>query len=244
MVLESPDETRYKVNVSDAGILSTELSSADLTYKFKMTKPDISFAEIKVDNDGTLYVNTPVSDMTVLTDDSYYIKSANGTAWKFTISQENYIVMVSYDNSFSVQADNGIKHFSIKQINPTVAFTGIQQVEETYFDDSLDVNNYTSILASTSGVSYMITRRIDSKHNQLMMNHGNSISKLAGYTVGDCVESALNLTLFKKYYDETWVLMNGQNVAGSDYETVTGNATVPNSPTPAVGVSRYIKINF
>lgn len=55
----------------------------------------------------------------------------------------------------------------------------------------------------------------------------NIVKKATEHKIGDIKISLLSLTEFQKQFDDTWVLANGQSVAGSDYQTLTGNASVP-----------------
>lgn len=45
--------------------------------------------------------------------------------------------------------------------------------------------------------------------------------------VGDVVQSMLSEAQFQAERDGTWVLADGRSVSGSKYETITGNANIP-----------------
>lgn len=45
--------------------------------------------------------------------------------------------------------------------------------------------------------------------------------------VGDVVQSMLTEAQFQAERDGTWVLADGRSVSGSKYETITGNANIP-----------------
>lgn len=47
--------------------------------------------------------------------------------------------------------------------------------------------------------------------------------------VGAVQHSLLTQTQFQAQHGDCWVKMSGQSVAGSDYETITGKSTLPNS---------------
>ena len=47
--------------------------------------------------------------------------------------------------------------------------------------------------------------------------------------VGDTVYSMLTEAQFQALRDTTWVLMDGRSVVGSEFETVTGDSTVPDA---------------
>lgn len=47
------------------------------------------------------------------------------------------------------------------------------------------------------------------------------------FALGTIVASMLTLAQFQSELNSTWVLMNGDSVVGSDYETLTGNSNVP-----------------
>lgn len=51
----------------------------------------------------------------------------------------------------------------------------------------------------------------------------------ATFGVGDIKQSLLTESQFQSQFGNCWVKMTGQSVAGSDYETITGNSTLPNS---------------
>lgn len=48
------------------------------------------------------------------------------------------------------------------------------------------------------------------------------------FRVGDIIQSALTEEIFQAIRGDTWVLMSGQSIAGSDLETQTGISTLPN----------------
>jgi len=47
------------------------------------------------------------------------------------------------------------------------------------------------------------------------------------YPVGSVIQSLLDETTFQDKRNNKWVLCDGQDVTGSDYDTLTGNSTVP-----------------
>jgi len=57
----------------------------------------------------------------------------------------------------------------------------------------------------------------------------NFINKSGISQIGDVMFSYLTEAQFQSLRNTTWVLCNGQSVVGSDYETFTGNSSVPNA---------------
>lgn len=47
--------------------------------------------------------------------------------------------------------------------------------------------------------------------------------------VGDIVSAMLTEVQFQALKDSTWVLMDGRDVTGSEYNTITGNTTLPDA---------------
>jgi len=47
--------------------------------------------------------------------------------------------------------------------------------------------------------------------------------------VGDVVHSMLDEAQFQVLRSDNWVLMDGRSVVGSEYETLTGNSTIPDA---------------
>ena len=63
---------------------------------------------------------------------------------------------------------------------------------------------------------------------------GSSINWIidnSAFAVGDIVTSMLTEAQFQSQRTAAWVLMDGASCVGSDYETLTGNATVPDMVT-------------
>ena len=55
----------------------------------------------------------------------------------------------------------------------------------------------------------------------------NNIETGGVWKVGDVKHSFLTEVQFQAEHDDTWVLCDGQDVTGSDYEDITGNNVVP-----------------
>ena len=57
----------------------------------------------------------------------------------------------------------------------------------------------------------------------------NSVDITPGTTaqIGDIVQSMLTEVQFQAERDGTWVLADGRSVSGDQYETITGNANIP-----------------
>lgn len=133
LTLQDENEVNWDVVISDQGILQTvPNSSRDADELFIIQRVDLSFAQIKVDTDGTLYVVSPPDDPSATIDQFYYIASPNGTAFKFTVNLSSQIVMDTFQNTYSVESETS-KHFSIKQTSATHALTYYQ----VYDEDSL-----------------------------------------------------------------------------------------------------------
>ncbi|MDH3324058.1 MAG: hypothetical protein OEL89_00305 [Candidatus Peregrinibacteria bacterium] len=59
----------------------------------------------------------------------------------------------------------------------------------------------------------------------------NWINQNATHILGEVKISTLTVAQFQAIAGTNWVLMNGQNVAGSDWATLTGNTNVPDMVT-------------
>ena len=55
----------------------------------------------------------------------------------------------------------------------------------------------------------------------------NNIETGGTWKIGDVKQSFLTEAEFQAAHDDKWGLCDGQDVTGSDYETITGNSTVP-----------------
>lgn len=106
-VLQSPDTVKWDILVSNAGVLSAVSGSTGVVTNIKVTKPDTSQASFAITNGGVLQVVYPPAGGETL-DDTFYIESPDGTAWKLTVNNSNIIVMSSdstYANTFKVLND-------------------------------------------------------------------------------------------------------------------------------------------
>ncbi len=85
--------------------------------------------------------------------------------------------------------------------------------------------------------------------NQLQQNIIDGISKLqialqpVTSSIGDTQLSTLTLAQFQAQRGKGWVISDGQNVTGSQYQKITGSATVPDQTMNFTDVVPYIKVN-
>lgn len=89
-ILQSPDLTKWQVNVSNAGVLSQTSGATGPVSNFKVTKPDLSEASFDITDAGEIQVVSPPAGGETL-DDKYYIASPDGTAWKIQVTDDDEI---------------------------------------------------------------------------------------------------------------------------------------------------------
>lgn len=65
--------------------------------------------------------------------------------------------------------------------------------------------------------------------NEFLIGTGTDFTRIkSSYdAVGDVKTSMLTEVQYQSEMDSTWVLADGRNVAGSDYQSITGSATIP-----------------
>ena len=81
-----------------------------------------------------------------------------------------------------------------------------------------------STLPATVAVGRILLLSTNSK-----MYVGNSSKKpvVMGHAVGEIRTAMLTLAQFQAEFDDTWVLANGAGAAGTDYNTITSQANIP-----------------
>jgi hypothetical protein len=126
-VLESPDNTRYQVIIDNNGILSTDVTTDPISPIYNFKNDLNEDCEILVENDGTLYVESPIINTGL--EEVVNIMSPNGYNWKITLVKNllgiNEIVTDTYNNNFTVKTENE-NHFAIKQTSESHALTYMQ----------------------------------------------------------------------------------------------------------------------
>jgi hypothetical protein len=122
-VIQDSGLTSWLITIDDSGVLSsTDTGVPDaVTTKFKVTKPDASYAEITINTSGELIVNSPVVSSGLLLNDYFYISSPNGQRWKVTVNNSNEVVTQSVDNTLLVKNDKGKIFFAVYQTSDDMA---------------------------------------------------------------------------------------------------------------------------
>lgn len=87
----------------------------------------------------------------------------------------------------------------------------------------------TDIASAPVKIQIEQTRTNSPNSESLQQTIGGSVnySVINSGKVGDVVMSMLDETTFQSLRDTTWVLMQGQSCAGTDFETLTGLSTLP-----------------
>lgn len=126
LTLVDTNLVKWDVKVDAFGTLYTEPNSTrEPNEIFRIPKTNLSFAQIRVDTDGVLLVESPPSNPTAVIDEFFYLEDPNGIAWKITVDNTNAIVMKVHENIFSVQSENAY-HFVVKQTDTEHALTYTQ----------------------------------------------------------------------------------------------------------------------
>lgn len=218
LVLQDGNLVNWIVTISDTGILSTEETSDEPSPLFKITKLDLSFGQILIDATGQLFVQSPPPNNSILADDFYYIASPDGTLWKFTIDLTNQIVMTTFDNTYSVLADNGSVLFEIQQTDPYRAVVGTQTYAEANLPNPLISNTPTTKYAFANvGNDIVLPVYWD----------GIKWERFGGGMIGDFKYSLLSEDKFTQLHGSGWVRANGQDITGSKYSELTGVTHLP-----------------
>lgn len=74
---------------------------------------------------------------------------------------------------------------------------------------------------SNASLSSAVGKKIGESVNWIIQNSADQ--------VGDIKASMLTESQFQAQRNTTWVLMDGRDVTGSDYDTLTGNAIIPDA---------------
>jgi hypothetical protein len=223
LTLEDSNNIRWDVTIGVDGLLVTTSGSGRVPdAPFKLELPDSSFAQLKIDTDGVLLLEIPPSNLSIPTDNFYYIEDSSGLRWKlvadFDESDEPILVTSFYDNSFTIESED-VTHFIVRQTSARFALTYLQTYTEDFLPESPQIipnMNPMAFKADNSGATYPI--------------HWNGTNwQSSGGCVGDIQQSILTESQFQSLRGEDWVLMDGRNVEGSRYHTFTGEEDIPDA---------------
>lgn len=117
--LQSPDTTLWAITVTDTGALVATSGAVGSPSNIYVTKPDTTTASFQIDNTGVISVVSPAAGGTT-NNDSAYIISPAGKAWKLTVNNSNVIVMDHTDaeNTFArFTNDAGQTLWEVQQVN-------------------------------------------------------------------------------------------------------------------------------
>lgn len=218
LVLEDTNNVKWKAIIDDDGNLSSEITTDDVSGEFKITKPDLSFGEIKVGTDGVFFVVSPPTNPSAPINDYYYILSPDETHWKFTISLSDEIVMTTFDNKFSVVADNGKTLFEVQQ---TDQYTAVQGAS-IYTLDNLPAS--PSFVTDTAKWAFL---NLGFDIIVPIFWDGEKWERIGSGMIGDYKYSMLPEAQFTTLNGSGWVRAVGQNVSGSRYSQLTGRIFLP-----------------
>lgn len=97
------------------------------------------------------------------------------------------------------------------------------------------------IQTTTPGIT-----QIQQNSNKVLRNLSNQIDSIQTdinqmTILGEVKIASLTLSQFQAIAGTNWILANGQSSVGTNYETLTGNKTVPT--VTLAGVTSFIKVN-
>lgn len=224
LVLQDANEVNWDVLISNDGILSTEISADEPSPLFKITKQDLSFGEIRIDITGQLFVQSPPVDNSILADDFYYIQSPDGTYWKFTLDLANQIVMSTFDNTYSVVADNGSVLFDVTQTDPYKALSGVQTYDEADLPSPPPSTGTQKYAFADVGDGIILPVYWD---NSKWERYGSGM-------IGDLKYSYLPDAKFEQLHGSGWVRAKGQNIVGSKLHELVGATHLAEGRGPVI----------
>lgn len=219
LVLEDTNNVKWKAIIDDEGNLSSEITTDDVSGEFKITKPDLSFGEIKVGTDGVFFVVSPPTNPSAPINDYYYISSPDETHWKFTINGFDQIVMNTFDNKFSVVADNGSTLFEVQQ---TDQYTAVQGAS-IYTLDNLP----TTIPSFSTGTAKWAFLNLGFDIVVPIFWDGEKWERIGSGMIGDYKYSMLPEAQFTTLNGSGWVMAKGQDITGSRFAQLTGVTRLP-----------------
>jgi hypothetical protein len=225
LVLEDTNNIKWKAVVDNDGNLSSEITTDEVSGEFKITKNDLSFAEIKVDTDGVFYVVSPPTNPSAPINDYYYILSPDETHWKFSINLSDQIVMDTFDNRFSVVADNGKTVFETQQTDQYKAVQGVS----IYTTDDLPAN--PTFVTDTAKWAFL---NLGFDIIVPIYWDGYRWQRFNGGSIGDYKHSMLPETQFQLVNGDGWVQAKGQDITGSKFAQFTGITRLPRALGAAI----------
>jgi hypothetical protein len=190
-------------SISEAGVLP----SGDTDFNIGKAVPLSS--GVVVFRDGIqMFQNTDNSDTTL--DGNYYIVPANAT--------EGSIIRFN-DPAGASGANIGVYGF----ITASQESYAYQEIEKL----SGQIDLMIPTLAAVAGVDPI---NFQAAPNSVDLTYfGKLVASIARGQVGDIRSSMLNEAQFQSQNGPSWVLMDGRSVAGSEYENITGNSTIPDA---------------
>lgn len=218
LVLEDTNNVKWKAIVDDEGNLTSEITTDDVSGEFKITKPDSSFGEIRVDTDGVFYVESPPINPSAPINDYYYILSPDETHWKFSINTSNQIVMNTFDNKFSVVADNGKTLFEAQQTDQYKAVQGVS------IYNTIDLPSNPTFVTDTAKWAFL---NLGFDIIVPIYWDGERWQRFNGGSIGDYKHSMLPEAQFQLVNGDGWVQAKGQDITGSKFAQFTGITRLP-----------------
>jgi hypothetical protein len=225
LVLIDANDVTWEVTVANDGILSTSTTIKDITPVFKLTKPNLAFGQLKVNTDGSLFIEAPPIDNSILADDFYYIKSPDGTFWKMTLNLSNQVVMTTVNNTYSVIADNGAILFDVEQVDQYKAVQGASLIPVAELPSPLYAQGLNSKWAFADFGNNII---------QPVYWDGSTWQVYGSGVIGDYKHSMLPEATFQMLNGGGWVQMKGQDISGSRFSQLTGRTRLPRAMGTAI----------
>lgn len=223
LVLESEGGFKFKVTISNDGVLTTEPTTELASSIFRITKPDGTYAKMGVLDDGTLYTED-TTDLSILIDDFFYINSPDLNAWKFTIDDSGDIITKTHANNFYVSATPN----NLLEVRQLVSGRGSVAFPNITASDLIEPQQTSPREGLTS---FSVLKNTLTDNGTLVSFNNENIWSSVGSTVGDVKQSLLTEEQFLSLNGNAWALMDGRDVTGSVYHAITGNTALPDMVT-------------
>jgi len=117
LIIEDSGATKWRIKIGNDGVLYSETPTGlTTTTPFKIQKPDTSYAQICVNTDGTLFVDS----VPTATDANnyFFLASPDGTLWQLAIDDANEIYTIGFagDETFSITNSAGDIYWQVRAL--------------------------------------------------------------------------------------------------------------------------------
>ena len=221
--IESLANEVFEVEVSDimvSGNIIVDMKTIRIQGELQDTETDFNMGyefdavneEIIVFRDGIQMFRSDDNDSSGATGNYYYLDGGSGRAsvirfFEPSVGVEPVLVATTGGvvDSANISVFQQIEHLAgqLDAVIPTVAaLAGVPESNFRSGPNSVDLKQFGDLLL------------------QAIKDKGH---------VGDVKTSMLTEAQFQELHGQTWVLMDGRSVTGSDYESITGESTIPDA---------------